>query len=74
MLLDPGLTLEAQMDLVARGAFLQLQKLYQLRPYLDEQSLMTVTHALVTSHTDYCNVLYMGLPLKTVQRLQLVQN
>ncbi|XP_078241329.1 uncharacterized protein LOC140704108 [Pogona vitticeps] len=74
VLLDPGLSLEAQVDSVARGTFLQLWKLYQLRPYLGEQSLMTVTHALVTSHIDYCNALYVGLPLKMVQRLQLVQN
>ena len=67
VLLDPSLTLEAQVDSVARGAFLQLQKLYQLRPYLDERSLMTVTHALVTPCIDYCNALYVGLPLKTVR-------
>ena len=36
VLLDPSLTLEAQVDSVARGAFLQLQKLYQIWPYLDE--------------------------------------
>ena len=55
VLLDPSQNLEAKVDLVARGAFLQLRKLYQLRPYLDEQSLMTVTHTLVTSRIDYCN-------------------
>ena len=74
MLLDPSLTLEAQVDSVARGTFLHLQKLYQLQPYLGERSLMTVTHALVTSCIDYCNAFYVGLPLKTVRRLQLVQN
>ena len=74
VLLDPSLTLEAQVDSVASGAFLQLRKLYQLWPYLNEWSLMTVTHALVTSRIDYCNALYVGLPLKTVRRLQLVQN
>ena len=60
VLLDPSLTLEVQMDSVARGAFLHLRKLYQLRPYLDKQSLMTVTHTLVTSHIVYCNAFEDG--------------
>ena len=65
VLLDPSLTLEAQVDSVSRGAFLQLQRIYQLCPYLDEQILAAVTHALVTTRLDYCNALYV--PLKTVQ-------
>ncbi|KAF7246492.1 PDZ domain-containing RING finger protein 4, partial [Varanus komodoensis] len=74
VLLDPELSLEAQMTAVARSAFLQLWLIHQLRPYLEYDCLATVTHALVTSRLDFCNALYVGLPLKTVQILQLVQN
>ncbi|KAF7250086.1 Microphthalmia-associated transcription factor [Varanus komodoensis] len=59
---------------MARSAFLQLQLIHQLRPYLEYDCLATVTHALVTSRFDFCNALYVGLPLKTVRILQLVQN
>ncbi|KAF7242143.1 putative RNA-directed DNA polymerase from transposon BS [Varanus komodoensis] len=74
VLLDPELSLEAQVTAVARSAFLQLQLIHQLRPYLDKHCLAMVTHALVTSQLDYCNALYVGLPLKSVCILQLVQN
>ncbi|KAF7239648.1 Very long-chain acyl-CoA synthetase [Varanus komodoensis] len=74
VLLDPELSLEAQVTAVARSAFLQLRLINQLRPYLEYDCLATVTHALVTSHLDFCNALYVGLPLKTVRTLQLVQN
>uniref|UniRef100_A0A8D2J284 Reverse transcriptase domain-containing protein n=1 Tax=Varanus komodoensis TaxID=61221 RepID=A0A8D2J284_VARKO len=74
MLLDPELSLEAQVTTAARSAFLQLRLIHQLRPYLEYDCLATVTHALVTSHLDFCNAFYVGLPLKTVRILQLVQN
>uniref|UniRef100_A0A8D2L4R7 Reverse transcriptase domain-containing protein n=1 Tax=Varanus komodoensis TaxID=61221 RepID=A0A8D2L4R7_VARKO len=74
VLLDAELSLEAQVTAVARSAFLQLRLIHQLHPYLEDDCLATVTHALGTSRLDFCNALYVGLPLKTVQILQLVQN
>ncbi|XP_062830407.1 uncharacterized protein LOC134297289 [Anolis carolinensis] len=56
-----------------RRAFAQLRLVCQLRPYLGKSDLATVVHALVTSRLDYCNALYVGLPLKTARKLQLVQ-
>lgn len=44
----------------------------QLHPFLNREALLTITH--VTSYLDYCNVLYLGLPLKSIWKLQLVQN
>ncbi|KAF7235091.1 Vomeronasal type-2 receptor 26, partial [Varanus komodoensis] len=74
VLLNPELSLEAQVTAVARSAFLQLWLIHQLRPYLEDNCLATVTHALVTFRLDFCNALYVGLPLKKVRILQLVQN
>ncbi|XP_062822834.1 uncharacterized protein LOC100554203 isoform X4 [Anolis carolinensis] len=73
VLLDSVLMLEAQVSAVAGRAFAQLKLVRQLRPYLVKSDLTTVVHALVTSRLDYCNALYVGLPLKTAQKLQLVQ-
>uniref|UniRef100_A0A8C6Y510 Reverse transcriptase domain-containing protein n=1 Tax=Naja naja TaxID=35670 RepID=A0A8C6Y510_NAJNA len=74
VLLDSRLRLEEQVGAVARGAFAQVRLVRQLHPYLDRDALRTVTQALVTLWLDYCNALYLGLPLHTIRRLQLVQN
>lgn len=57
-------------QLLARGAFAQLLLIYQLQPYLNSSDLATVTQTLVTYRLD----IYLGLSLKTVWKLQLVQN
>lgn len=46
----------------------------QLLPFLYQEALFTVTHVLVTSGIDSYNLLGMGLGLKDIQKLQLVQN
>lgn len=54
--------------------FLQLWQFRQLAPFLSQRDLTTVIHITVTSRLDYCNMLYVELPLKLTQKLQLVQN
>ncbi|XP_053104853.1 leucine-rich repeat-containing protein 39 isoform X1 [Hemicordylus capensis] len=74
VLLDPSLSLVSQVETVARSAFYQLRMICQLHLFLELDDLKTVVHLLVTSRLDYCNVLYVGLPLYVVRKLQLVQN
>ncbi|XP_058037869.1 uncharacterized protein LOC131197613 [Ahaetulla prasina] len=74
VLLDGRLSFDEHLAAVSRRAFYQVRLVRQLRPFLDRDALCTVTHALVTSRLDYCNALYMGLPLRCTRRLQLVQN
>ena len=44
------------------------------RPYLDGGSLTILVHAFVILRLDYCNALYVGLPLRLMWKLQMVQN
>ena len=64
----------ARIDATARSPYYQLQLIHQMRPFLESEDLKVVVHALVTSRLDFCNALYIGLPLCLVQKHQLVQN
>ena len=59
---------------MSRSAFNQLQIIAQLHLYLDEGSLRTLVQGPVISWIDYCNALFIELPLSLIQRLQWVQN
>lgn len=39
-----------------------------------EKGLRIISHALVILRLDYCNMVYMGFPLKPIQKNLLVQN
>lgn len=43
----------------------------QLRPYLDQDGLANVVHAVVTLRLDDCNVICVGPPLDLIQKLHL---
>ena len=66
--------MESQVASVVRTTFYHLRRVAQLRPYLDVGALTTLVRALVISGLDYCNALYVGLPLRLLQKLQVVQN
>lgn len=52
-----------------RGAFGVFSMMYQLGLTLEMRALGTIIHAMITS-----SINYVGLPLKIVRKLQLVQN
>lgn len=72
VLIDPALSLEAQVSSASRSTFYQLWPVSQLQPFPDRDSLATVVCAVVTSRLDCCNVIYLGLPLNFVRNTQLV--
>ena len=66
--------MEIMVASVVHSAYFHLQWIAQLRLYLDVGVLTTLVHTLVVSRLDYCNALYVGLPLRLVRKLQMVQN
>jgi len=59
---------------VTRVAFYHLRNIARLRQSLTQKDAEILIHAFVSSRLDYCNVLFSGLPRKTLHTLQLVQN
>ena len=66
--------METQVASVVRSAYFHLWRLAQLRLYLDGGALTTLVHVLVISRLDHCNTLYVGLPLRLMWKLKMVQN
>ncbi len=74
LIMDSNLSLEKHIKQVCRTCSWQLRNIGRLRPYLDRKSLETLVHAFVSSHLDYCNSLFIGLPNHLIERLQHIQN
>jgi hypothetical protein len=72
--LDSTLSLRKQIDVKCRTALLNLYNIRKIRSYLTEDACRTIIQALVISHLDFGNSLYVGLPQKDIRRLQVVQN
>ncbi len=72
--LDETMSMEQQISSTCRSANSQLRKIRSIRQYLTVSAVKILVHALVTSRLDYCNSLYVGLPLYSVNRLQKIQN
>ena len=66
--------METQVASVVRSAYFHFWWIAQLRSYLDVGALTTLVHAVVVLRLDYYNVFYVGLPLRLMQKLQMVQN
>lgn len=68
------LLLKEQIVTVARKGFPQMHHMHQMCPFLDGEVFLTMTQGLVSSHVDYCNEFCVGLTLKSIWKLQMIQN
>lgn len=59
---------------ITKTAIRQIRNIAKIRSFLSLSDAQTLIHAFVSSHFDYCNSLFYGLPQKSINCLQLVQN
>ena len=74
VIIDAELNFDAHIKQVTKTAFYHLRNIARIRDFLSLDDAKTLIHAFVFSRLDYCNALFSGLPKKTTDRLQLVQN
>ena len=68
VIIDDELSFTSHINHVTKVGFFHLRNIAQIRSYL------LLEDAFVFSRLDYCNALFSGLPKKSTDRLQLMQN
>ncbi|MCG8430166.1 MAG: hypothetical protein MJA29_03225, partial [Candidatus Omnitrophica bacterium] len=74
VIFDKHLTMEKQVNSVARSCYFHLRNIGRLRKYLTTDATKSLVNGLVTSRLDYCNALLDGVSGHLIQTLQRVQN
>jgi exonuclease III len=72
--LDNTLNLEKQIAATCKVAWFHLHNISKIKKYLTQHQLKSIIHAYITSRLDQNNSLLIGLPKKSLTRLQMVQN
>ena len=74
MQLDEHLTFKDHIAKKSRAASYAMFSLLKLRHYLSRESCLQIANALVFSHMDYGNDLFINLPASTLRPFQRIQN
>lgn len=72
--LDEQLTFKKHIATKCSVAACNLYKIIKLKRYLSDMSMKTLMSALVLSHFDYLNSLFVGLAESTIRPMQRLQN
>lgn len=71
---DSTLSFNNHIDSIVKNCNFHIRNLYAIKKFVNRQNLLTLIHSLVVSRVDYCNSLLVGLPNKTLRKLQSVLN
>ena len=71
---DCTLSFQSHIKSVTKSALFHLKNTARLQPPLSDSVAEKLIHSFITSCLDYCNGVLFGVPNKTLDRLQYVQN
>ena len=73
-MLDTELTFDNQIRKIVKSCFIVIRKLASIKHFLSSSQLKSLVCTNIFSQLDYCNSLYYGLNLSSINKLQRVQN
>ena len=71
---DHYLSFNDHINEICHKSMYQIQRVNQLKKYLDTKSLASLVHSFLILHIDYCNILYFNLSSYSFNKLQRIQN
>ena len=71
---DSTMSMVQHVNSVTKSVYHQLKRIKTIRCHLDSSTCAKIINAAVTSRLDFNNGLLVGLPQKTLSRLQVAQN
>lgn len=74
IIFDKEINCESHIRKLCGRGFQNVKNMAAIRRILDEKSAQVAAHAFITSHLDYGNSLFYGLPKEQINKMQLVQN
>ena len=74
VILDEALKMERQVNNVKQKCSWTMTNLRTISHYLDEEVKLMLVKQLIISKVDYCNALYMNLPMVRLKKLKSVLN
>ena len=72
--IDKNLTFHQHIKNICKSASFGIFKIGKIRKLLDQPTTAKLIHAFVSSHLDYCNSVFSGLPQSYLLPLQRIQN
>jgi len=74
VIFDSELSFIPHIKNITKIGFYHLKNIARVRPFLSQASTEVLMHAFISCRLDYCNALLSGLPKKSINNLQILQN
>ena len=74
VVLDSSLSFRSHIDFIVKTCNFHIRNLYMIEDFVNMKNLVTLVHSLIISNVDYCNSLFIGLPIVILRKVQSVLN